>query len=117
MNVVRSIALLAMPLVLASFGSDLAADQGPDYNKEIRPILSEYCFQCHGLDEKARKAKLRLDLPEAASRPAKSGEVAIVPGNPGKSELMARITAADDDLMPPADTGKKLSSAQTEMLR
>ncbi len=86
---------------------------------QIRPILSRNLFQCHGLDEKARKAKLRLDLPEAVSRPAKSGQTAIVRSMiRGKSALMARITAAaDDDLMPPADTGKKLKPEQIEMLR
>jgi hypothetical protein len=117
MNVVRSVYPLAALLALLGDGRGLAADPSPDYNKEIRPILSEYCFQCHGLDEKARKAKLRLDLPEAASRPAKSGEVAVVPGDPGRSELMKRITASDDDRMPPADTGKKLSDLQADTLR
>src|SRR5579859_4486357 len=88
-----------------------------DFNRDIRPLLSENCFKCHGPGEEQRKAKLRLDVREAAVKPAKSGNVAIVPGAPEKSELVARITAKDpDDRMPPLKTGKTLSRAQIEML-
>src|SRR5438270_11856071 len=68
-----------------------------DFNREIRPILTENCFKCHGPDDGARKAKLRFDLREAALKPAKSGKVAIVPGAPEKSEMIARVTTSDDD--------------------
>jgi len=97
------------------------ADEGknaPRFNRDIRPILSENCFKCHGPDEAARKAKLRLDIRDEALKPAKSDLVAIVPGSPEKSELIARITASDtDDLMPPAKSGKKLTPDQIEKLR
>ena len=84
---------------------------GIDFNREIRPILSQNCFACHGPDEKERKAKLRFDLKEDAFKPAKSGELAIVPGDPQKSALIARINAKDaDDLMPPPKT--KVSPAR-----
>jgi hypothetical protein len=89
-----------------------------DFNRVIRPILSENCYKCHGPDDGERKAKLRFDLRADALKPAKSGKIAIVPGAPEKSELIARITASDaDDRMPPAKTGKTLTAAQIESMR
>ena len=88
------------------------------FNHQIRPIFSEHCFACHGPDEKARKAGLRLDVRESALKPAKSGAVAIVPGAPARSELVARITATDEsERMPPAKSHQKLSSVQITALR
>jgi uncharacterized protein DUF1553/uncharacterized protein DUF1549/cytochrome c len=79
-----------------------------DFNRDIRPILSDHCFACHGPDDKARKAKLRFDVKEEAFKPAKSGDVAIVPGDPTHSTLVARITSKDEDeVMPPPKSGKK----------
>ncbi len=88
-----------------------------DFNREIRPILSDHCFACHGPDENKRKASLRLDVKEDAVKPAKSGDHAIVPGDPKKSSLIARINAKDpDDVMPPEKTNKKLTPQQKELL-
>jgi hypothetical protein len=88
-----------------------------DFNREIRPILSDNCFACHGPDEAERKAKLRFDLKEDALKPGKSGELAIVPGHPEKSELIARINSnVPDDVMPPPKTGKKLTPQQKDLL-
>src|SRR4029079_14415905 len=88
------------------------------FNRDIRPILTENCFQCHGPDPAARKANLRLDLAEHATAKAKSGAIAIVPGKADSSELIKRIFAADpDDAMPPADTHKTLKPEQKELLR
>ena len=84
-----------------------------EYNRDIRPILSDNCFLCHGPDKNARKAKLRLDIREEA---LKLG--AIVPGRPDKSELVRRIFTTDaDDQMPPAESHKHLSAAQKETLK
>src|SRR5436853_4770620 len=84
-----------------------------DFNREIRPILTENCFKCHGPDPGARKAGLRFDVRAEALKPVKSGAVPIVPGAPEKSAMVARITASDSQKrMPPAQTGKKLSSTQ-----
>src|SRR5438876_5740479 len=102
----------------AAPASPSASSSKVDFNREIRPILSENCFKCHGPDDGARKSKLRFDLREAALKPAKSEKIAIVPGAPDKSEMVAGITAGDDeDRMPPLKTGKKLSPAQIETLR
>ena len=88
---------------------------------DVRRILSQNCFACHGPDAKPRKSgkqSLRLDLPESAKAELSSGNRAIVPGAPEKSELIARITASDpDDLMPPPDTGKKLTAKEIELLK
>ena len=73
-----------------------------DFNRDIRAILSDNCFTCHGPDEKERKAKMRLDDPKEALKPAKSGDHAIVPGDAKNSQLIARITTKDSDDGPPA---------------
>jgi hypothetical protein len=89
-----------------------------DYSRHIRPILSNNCFKCHGPDENERKGGLRLDLGGAALQPADSGSAAIVPGQPAESALVARITAtADDELMPPPQSNKKLAPHEIELLR
>ena len=95
-----------------------AAARKIDFNREIRPILSETCFTCHGPDEKARKAELRLDQKAEAFRDRR-GSAAVIPGKPEQSELFLRITSTDEvEQMPPADSGKKkLTSAQIETLR
>lgn len=88
------------------------------FNRDIRPILSDNCFACHGFDPKKRKAGLRLDVAEGAVAPAKSGRVAIRPGDPEGSELWRRLEATDpDELMPPASSHKTLTSAQKSLVR
>lgn len=88
-----------------------------DFNRDVRPILSDSCLQCHGPDAAERKAGLRLDTPEGGFA-LKKGRAAIVPGKPEQSEAMRRISTTDrDDLMPPPDSGKTLSVAQIETLR
>jgi hypothetical protein len=88
------------------------------YNRDIRPILANNCFRCHGLDEKARKAGLRLDDSVAATRPSELGGTAIVPGKPGDSELIRRIYSDDPGfVMPPPQANKVLSAAEKDRLR
>src|SRR5215204_1565883 len=88
-----------------------AAEVAPDFVREVRPILSNYCFKCHGPDDKARKAELRLDLREAAIGEAESGARAIVPGKIEESELVARIFSDDkEEVMPPPSMKKELSA-------
>ena len=88
-----------------------------EYNRDIRPILSENCFACHGFDKAKREAGLRLDTPEGASASLDSGEVAVRGGKPDESELIQRIVATDEEMMPPHESGKKLSDAQKAMLK
>ena len=90
---------------------------GVTYNRDIRPILSENCFPCHGTDSASRKAGLRLDHFETATNKLDDGAIAIVPGRPDKSEMIRRILATDDDHMPPAKVNKVLKPAQMELLK
>ena len=77
-----------------------------DFNFHIKPILSDRCYQCHGPDEKSRKAELRLDTREGALGKGESGKYAIKAGKPHKSELFNRLTTHDpDDIMPPSESG------------
>ena len=88
-----------------------------EYNRDIRPILSENCFACHGPDSASRKAKLRLDSFENATLKTEDGISIIVPGKPAESEFARRIFDAGDDLMPPAESHKVLSAQQKEILK
>lgn len=92
---------------------------GVNFGREVMPILADNCFACHGPDPKQRKAGLRLDLAENATRAAKSGAIAVVPGKPGRSQLLNRVTTTDNEaLMPPAESHKpRLTAAQVNTLR
>ncbi len=95
-----------------------AAEPKLSFNRDIRPILSDTCFHCHGFDEKERKGGFRLDIRSEALKPAESGERVIVPGKPDESELIRRLTAEDrTEVMPPARLGKKLTPEQIATLR
>jgi len=88
------------------------------FTNDIRPILAANCFACHGPDEGARKAGLRLDLREVSTAPLRRGRIAIVPGDSSRSELINRITAADPfDRMPPPEAEKSLTPDEIELLR
>jgi hypothetical protein len=88
-----------------------------DFNREIRPILSEFCFRCHGPDRAARQAGLRLDQRQSALAKLESDVAAIVPGNAQNSEVMRRVASADDDVrMPPPEVGKRLTDEQRALL-
>src|SRR5262245_6084557 len=82
-----------------------------DFGREVRPILAGKCFACHGPDDRTRKAGLRLDTFDGATRELKSGNRAVVPGKTGQSELIARVTS-DSRVMPPAKAGPRLSAAE-----
>lgn len=103
---------LLLTVALAPHVGWAAAAPAVDFNFQVRPILADRCFNCHGPDERARKAKLRLDLREAAVAGA------IVPGQPEASELYQRIVSADpNELMPPPDSKLTLSAEEKEVLR
>ena len=103
----------------SSFGFKSSKPRGPvSYNFEVRPILAENCFGCHGPDLKANKADLRLDTFEGATAKfADSEGHAIVPGKPEQSDLLTRINSHDREIMmPEAESGKKLTDAQKDIL-
>ncbi|MFT5128355.1 MAG: hypothetical protein ACI8W8_001965 [Rhodothermales bacterium] len=116
-NVRDNLLLIGMKTIFFSFvllAGTVAADIS--FNRDIRPILSENCFHCHGPAKEGRKAKLRLDLPEGAFA-AHDGAAAIVPGKPHDSIAMHRIHSTEpDEIMPPSDSIFALSDAQKSLL-
>ncbi len=108
-------------MLLATLAAHAAPKAGGkvDFTRDIRPILSDNCFACHGPDTNKLKADLRLDLKAEAFRKLESGEFAIVPGKPEQSRLFKLVSLPldDDDHMPPKKTGKKLTAAQVDLLR
>jgi hypothetical protein len=88
-----------------------------DFNRDIRPILADKCWGCHGPDATAKKIKLRLDSETAATADLGRGRRAIVPGVLGQSQLVRRITASDELMrMPPVDSGHKLTQPEIDLL-
>jgi hypothetical protein len=88
------------------------------FNRDIRPIMSNTCFQCHGPDKSSRMAGLRLDLRDEATKPSKSGTTPIVPGDPGKSAIVERIfSESTAKVMPPKYSHKALTPAQKDTIR
>ncbi len=107
----------AVGLTLLGCGVDAAS--GPvRFNRDIRPIMSDTCFRCHGPDQRARMAELRLDIRDAALRKTKSGVIPIVPGSPDQSAIVQRIFAATPaKIMPPQYAHKELTAAQKDTIR
>lgn len=95
-----------------------AAETKPiDFNRDIRPILSDKCFACHGFDKGHRQADLRLDVAEGAFDNSRS-TIAITPGDISKSEVWSRVTTTDpDSVMPPPDSHKELTVAERELIK
>ncbi|HEY1067026.1 MAG TPA: DUF1549 domain-containing protein, partial [Pirellulales bacterium] len=104
--------------LLPALSASAEAAPKVDFNRDVRPLLSNNCFSCHGPDEAERQAGLRLDSLEGATAKLESGVQGIVPGDPAASELVKRILSADPDLkMPPEESGKHLTPAQVEILK
>lgn len=105
------------PLLYGVMLGALCSAEPINFSRQIRPILSENCIACHGPDEKARKGKLRLDDEQDAKRDRK-GDFVILPGQPEKSELIARIESTDpDEVMPPPKQHKTIPAAQLALLK
>ncbi|WP_337175859.1 PSD1 and planctomycete cytochrome C domain-containing protein [Paludisphaera sp.] len=118
--------LFAASALAAALGSTTMGADEPapatttkvDFARDVRPILSENCFACHGPDPGHRKADLRLDTHEGAFEVLKSGDAAVVPGDPEASGLVFRVEVDDDEmLMPPPKSGKTLTAEQVAILR
>ena len=109
---------MVRPVLLLALVWSALADAKISFNREIRPILSEQCFSCHGFDAKHRKADLRLDTREGALAD-NDGVRAIIPGDPAKSELWQRLLSTDpEEVMPPPEAHKpKLTAKQKDTLR
>ena len=109
--------LTASTVFLLSLSVARAGDARVDFDRDIRPILSGKCFQCHGPDAESRKGDLRLDsLADATA--SRDGSRAVVPGKPDQSALVTRITSNDESIrMPPADSKLELSDAEIRLLR
>ncbi|TCO91331.1 cytochrome c [Chthoniobacter flavus] len=115
----RAVRLLATSLFLAAVGHVPAAHgEKLQFNRDIRPILSDNCFACHGTDSKKREAGLRLDIPESAFKANDDGDIAITPGDIAKSEVWQRIISDDkDDMMPPPKAHKTLTAGQKDTIK
>lgn len=108
--------LLSVCAALVVTAAPGSAENSIEFNRDVRPLLSNKCFSCHGPDEHERKAELRLDTLAGATMD-RDGNVAIVPRNPGASSLIERINSSDPDVkMPPPESHKKLSAEEVELL-
>jgi hypothetical protein len=107
-------------LAVAIFGVNILTGADTDkvtFNRDIRPIMSDTCFRCHGPDKGSRLANLRLDIREEALKPTRSGKIPIVPGDPDKSEIIERIFATGAKIMPPAFAHRELTAKQKDTIR
>ena len=109
---------IILSAALASSLMSLAADDRVIFNRDVRPILGEYCFHCHGPDPGSRKEGIRFDREEGFFAKRDDAEPTVVKGQPEKSPLYQRITATDpDDVMPPPKEHKKLKPAEIAILK
>jgi len=110
---------IVLPILASCPAASMAAQGAIEFNRDVRPILSDKCFGCHGPDSGHRKAGLRLDQRDAAMKAAKSGEVPLKPGDTAGSHLLERITSTDkDDVMPPPEAKmERLTQAEVETIR
>ncbi|HET6325255.1 MAG TPA: PSD1 and planctomycete cytochrome C domain-containing protein [Planctomycetaceae bacterium] len=116
-RVAFALAIGFVPLCAWSSAS-AAGPRAVNYSRDIRPILSNTCYKCHGPDEKQRKAGLRLDTKQGAYAKLESGDVAIVPKASEKSAVWQRLTSTDPDVrMPPADSGKTVTPEQIALIK
>src|SRR5262245_11165266 len=117
-SVVRALRLSILGGLSLSTGLLIAAESSVRFNRDIRPILADNCFACHGPDNNARKAGLRLDTKDGLFEKTPKRRPAVLAGNLQKSDLWRRVVATDpDDLMPPPDSHKTLKTEQKEKLK
>lgn len=117
MRIPRSSKFVAIGLLLLLGPADCGLADEIDFNRDIRPILADKCFACHGPDAHALQGGLRLGLFGSVTSPSDSGRTAIVPGQPARSELFLRITSDDaEEIMPPPDSHQTLDEAEKKLL-
>jgi hypothetical protein len=118
LGVVISLICVALARPVMATGAEPTGTQKVAFARDVRPILADKCFSCHGPDASQRKGKLRLDNRRDATAAAASGSPAIVPGKLEDSELYRRITSDDpEERMPPAKSGKPLTPAEIARLK
>ena len=111
------IALVVVGYIAFGTAAPALSQRQIDFNRDIKPILSDKCFACHGPDAGAKKIKLRLDSEAAALAELRAGKHAIVPNHPEQSELVRRINSKDEAMrMPPVDSGRNLTTREIELL-
>jgi len=114
---IRLVLTMSAVVTLAVLRCDPVWGESVDYRKQIRQLLSDRCYKCHGPDAAERQAGLRLDLRDGATAKLESGAIAVVPGDLAASSLIDRIKAADQERrMPPLASGKSLSDAEIRLL-
>src|SRR3954465_15171283 len=117
-RILTCLVFLAAGQYLGSLVSAAENVEKGDFQRQIRPLLADKCFSCHGRDAEHREGNLRLDEREIALKGGDRGTAGVVPSQPAKSELVRRIFAADDtERMPPPDSKKDLTAAEKELLR
>jgi hypothetical protein len=118
MNQAFKKACLAIPFLMGAVSQAREPASLPvDFDRDVRPILSNHCYTCHGPDDQQRQANLRLDQHSAIVGAGDSGKPAVVAGQPAESEILRRIQSADSDLrMPPSESGPPLAPEQIEIL-
>ena len=105
---------LSVFLLASSLSAELS------FNRDVRPILSKYCFHCHGPDEESREKKLRLDITEGemGAYRTRRGKTAIKPGDPMASHVYLRMISDDeDDIMPPPDIKKEMKAEEIAIIK
>src|SRR5260370_32213620 len=114
----RFLGLLGLSMLVSAVAPRPARADDVDFTRDVRPLLSRPCFKCHGPDEKARKAGLRLDVREAALKGGESGEPAIVPGKVDEGELVRRVLSDDEgEVVRPPSAKLALTDAQKQILK
>ena len=115
--VLLSVARLPGQTPAARNAQDAGARETVEFNRDIRPVLSDRCYTCHGPDQARRRTKLRFDV-EADAKQDLGGRFAIVPGDAAKSEIIRRITAADPARrMPPVSSGRTLTTGEIDLIQ
>ena len=116
--IAKSVFFVSVVWVTSVAAQEVPIPDKIEFNRDIRPIFSDTCFKCHGFDANKRKKDLRMDTQEGAYKVLKSGSAPIVPGDLKKSEAYQRIITDDDDeLMPPADSGFKITAHQKALIK
>jgi len=117
-NKTSIVSIASVLALLALTGGTWAKDHSVGFNRDIRPLLSNKCFACHGPDANKRESGLRLDTRDSAISTLESGSTAIVPGKPDQSELWKRINSDDEFIrMPPAEHNEPLTNQEKQLLR